>query len=94
MNDNVMPDARELDDYRPWRELALAVVVQAANDYRAAIRAHKRFANERTKIGVKIAEEFFHSPQCDLYLQDMSTGEAIVRNIKKEMRFDDKEEIK
>ena len=82
-----MPE-RELEDYRPWRELALAVVVQAVEDYKAAIKAYKRNPCERTEAAMRYAEHWFFTETCDIYLQDMMTGGEIVQRIRREEGLD------
>ena len=82
-----MPE-REMEDYRAWRELALAVVVTAVEDYKAAIRAYKKNPCERTRSRMDSEENWFYSETCDMYLQERMTGLEIVRRIRKEMGLD------
>ena len=79
---------RELEDYRPWRELALAVVVQAVKDYKAAIQSFKKFPSERTRHNMDMCESWFYSEICALYLQDRLTGLEIVNRLRKEAVLD------
>lgn len=78
-----LADAGELEEYTPWRELAFAVVMQAVEDYRIALRAYKRIPCERTEATLRHHENWFLTDTCDLYLQDRIKGSEIVRRLRR-----------
>ena len=54
--------------YDGWEELGNAVVVQAADDYRAAVMRLRMFPrDEVARRMMKDVEEFFHSPRFSMF---------------------------
>lgn len=69
--------------YDGWEELGNAVVVQAADDYRAAVMRLRMFPrDEVARRMMKDAEEFFHSPRFSMF--SSADPIAIFKQLQKE----------
>ena len=74
-----------LEEYRPWMYLASAIVAQAVEDYRKAIRAWKRSPTPESAYVIHHHERFFRSQWCDELLQERMTGDDVIRIVRKDM---------
>ncbi len=67
----------------PWEALGNAVVLQAAKDYRSALRRLKRFPdNKAAQSAAKECEDFFLGPVIEIYTN--LDGKMIMDRIRKE----------
>lgn len=80
----------EIEDYRPWRELALAVVLMAVDDYRSKLRAFRKDPSPRTWTAVELEERWLLGELCDTYLQGLTTGAKLVEELRREAGFNAK----
>ena len=72
--------SRTVTEETPYRELANAVVMQAAQDYYAALRKCRRCNTEQNRKEVKALEAFFRG---EWYSQlTDANGEALLRRIR------------
>ena len=79
-------------DFQPWKNLAYAIVLRAAEDYERALRAAYRQANLKGKIETltlsKIAdcERFFRSQWMYELTGDVVTGDHVMRAVRKKVK--------
>ena len=72
--------SRTVTEETPYRELANAIVMQAAQDYYAALRKCRRCNTEQNRKEVRALEAFFHG---EWYSQlTDANGEALLRRIR------------
>ncbi len=67
----------------PWEALGNAVVLQAAKDYRSALRRLRRFPeNKAAQKAAAECEEFFQGPLIEIYTN--LDGKMLMDRIRKE----------
>ncbi len=71
-------------EIRSWRRLAAAIILEAILEYKECLRALET-ASSRKRVFVerklREIEEFFLSPECDLYAGYENAGEMILSRI-------------
>lgn len=76
------------NEYEPYENLANAIVVLAAKDYRSALRRQKRHpGNKETQHTIDRLERFFRSAWYEV-LTDVE-GEYLIERIKKQVVADE-----
>lgn len=76
------------NEYEPYENLANAIIVLAAKDYRSALRRQKRHpGNRETQNTINRLERFFRSAWYEV-LTDVE-GEYLIERIKKQVEADE-----
>ena len=83
------PDVLNDIEFQPWKNLAYAIVLRAAEDYESALHAAYRQIRNKGKIEpltvakISDCERFFNSDWMYELTGDVVTGEEVMKAIKK-----------
>lgn len=77
-----------------YNDLAKAVVTQAVEDYKKALKEQKALKKKLVAVNKTLAEceKFFNSEQCRLY-SDIDDSSYIIENAKKTAKQESNEEV-